>query len=277
MKRLTLPFIETMATQVCNLACPGCTNYSDLSHTGYVSWNQGKQWIEPWLNLFDIPDFGIIGGEPLINPELDQWLLGLRNLMPESQLRLTTNGLLLHKWPQLLDLINYIGNCVFKITVHVDDLVLEQEINKIFQSQSWEPVDEYGISRWKNTHGVRLQINRPQTFLKTYLGNYDTMAPHHSKPADAFSACVQKTCPLLYQGKIYKCSTSALLLDTLDRFNRPNWTQWEPYIEHGISPESSMDQLTEFVNNFNRPHLQCSQCPSSDVHPLAHRITVNRK
>jgi organic radical activating enzyme len=277
MKKLPLPFIETMITQACNLSCEGCTNYSDLKHTGYIKWDQGKQWLEPWLDILDIPDFGIIGGEPLVNPELDQWILGLRELMPESQLRLTTNGLLLHKWPQLLSLINYIGNVVFKVTVHVDDAELEQQINNIFQSQQWKPVTEYGISRWKNTHNVRLQINRPQTFLKTYIGVYDNMAPHHSQPADAFSACVQKTCPLLYQGKIYKCSTSALLLDTLNRFNRPNWAQWEPYIEQGIGPDSPAYLISEFVDNFGRPHAKCGQCPSFQVIPLIHRSTVKRK
>jgi sulfatase maturation enzyme AslB (radical SAM superfamily) len=277
MSNLVLPFLETMITQVCNLSCKGCTNYSDQKHSGYVTWAQGRAQIESWLDRIDIPDFGIIGGEPLINPELDQWILGLRDLMPESQLRLTTNGLLLHKWPQLMDLINHVGNCVFKVTVHVDDAALEQEITKIFHSQPWEPVIEYGIARWRNTHGVRLQINRPLTFLKTYLGTYNNMAPHHSKPADAFAACVQKTCPLLYQGKIYKCSTSALLLDTLDRYGRPNWPQWEPYIEQGISPESPLEQLTEFVNNFGNPHPQCSQCPTSTIIPLTHITSVKRK
>jgi organic radical activating enzyme len=277
MKRLTLPFLETMITQACNLSCEGCTNYSDLKHSGYVSWTQGRDWLEPWLDKLHIPDFGIIGGEPLINPELEQWVSGLRDLMPESQLRLTTNGLLLHKWPQLLDLINYVGNCVFKVTVHVDDDALEQEIAKIFQSQTWEPVVEHGILRWRNTHGVRLQINRPQTFLKTYLGTYADMAPHHSRPADAFAACVQKTCPLLYQGKIYKCSTSALLADTLNRFNRPNWAQWEPYIESGIESDSPPHVISNFVDNFGQLHLQCGQCPDSLASPLTHRITVKRK
>ena len=39
----TLPFLETMITQVCNLSCEGCTNYSDLEHKGYVKWKDGKR------------------------------------------------------------------------------------------------------------------------------------------------------------------------------------------------------------------------------------------
>jgi hypothetical protein len=277
MKKLTLPFLETMVTQVCNLSCQGCTNYSDLKHSGYVPWNQGRSWIEPWLEHIDIPDFGIMGGEPLINPEIESWLLGIRELMPKSQIRFTTNGLLLHKWPDLLPLLHDIGNCVFKISVHVKDDVLENTIQEIFSQYHWNPVTEYGISRWRTTNNLAFQINRPAHFLKTFQGPYHNMSPFDSHPAAAFDTCVQKTCPLLYQGKIYKCSTSALLQDTLDRYNRPNWSAWEPFIESGISPNASDQEIEQFINNFGKPHAQCRQCPTSQQAPLNHAVTVVKK
>lgn len=277
MTKIILPFLETMITQACNLSCVGCTNYSDLRHSGYVPWSQGQESILPWLDRINIPDFGIIGGEPLINPELEEWLLGLRKLLPKSQLRLTTNGLLLHKWPDLVRLLNSIGNCVFKITVHIQDRALEQHIENIFAADSWETVVEHGISRWRNCHGVRFQINRPSTFLKTYRNSYQDMAPYHSDPTDAFSKCIQQTCPLLYQGRIYKCSTSALLIDTLARFDNPNWDQWQRYIEYGICALDSAETIENFVNNFGKPHAQCAQCPGSTVAPLMHLFTVSRK
>ena len=147
MSKLILPFLETMITQVCNLSCSGCTNYSDLTHSGYVKWNQGRAWLEPWLDMLQISDFGIMGGEPLINPEVEDWMLGVRQLMPDAQIRFTTNGLLLDRWPNLIDLAHDIGNCVFKITVHVDDQHLEQNIQKLFDKFSWEPVVEYNAGK----------------------------------------------------------------------------------------------------------------------------------
>jgi hypothetical protein len=277
MPKPTLPFLETMVTQVCNLSCEGCTNYSDQRHSGYVPWAQGRSEIEPWLDRISISDFGIMGGEPLINPEIESWLLGSRNLMPSAQLRFTTNGLLLHKWPRLLPLLHDIGNCVFKITVHVNDLALEQAIEKIFSQYHWEPVREYGIDRWRTTNNLAFQINRPSHFLKTFQGPYHSMAPFNSSPEAAFDACVQKTCPLLYQGRIYKCSTSALLQDTLDRYNRPNWTEWEPLIQSGIAPDSEDVEIENFINNFGRPHAQCKQCPTAQQPLLNHAVTVFKK
>ena len=252
-----------MITQSCNLYCLGCTNYSDIPHKGYVSWNDGKTQLQEWLNKINISDFGIMGGEPLINPEWKNWALGIRTLLPDAQIRFTTNGLLLKKYPDIIDFFESVGNVVFKISVHVDDLELENNIDKILNQKDWETVNEFGIFRYKTKNNLRFQINRPKFFLKTYKNNYTNMEPHHSNPKKAFSVCIQKTCPLLYNGKIYKCSTAGLLKDTLARFGYPNWDQWESYVTDGISPNDDIEIIEEFIDNFGKPNSICAQCPTS--------------
>lgn len=272
-----LPFVETMITQVCNLSCQGCTNYSDLKHTGYVTWAQGQQDLQQWLRVLDIGEFGIMGGEPMINPEWQEWLQGARAVLPTQRIRFTTNGLLLHRAPDILDLLQDLGNITFKITVHVDDAALEHTILRLQQQLDWDQVTEFGINRLAGPRGLRLQINRPTHFLKTFQHSYHNMAPWHSLPADAFAACCQQTCPLLYQGRIYKCSTSALLQSTLDRFGRPNDSEWGKYLEVGIGVDSSRSEILQFVDNFGQAHAQCGQCPGTRTLPILHPVTVTRK
>jgi Radical SAM superfamily/4Fe-4S single cluster domain len=271
---MNLPFLETMITQSCNLSCLGCTNYSDLRHAGYVPWSQGKQQIQAWLDRLNIQEFGIIGGEPLINPEWREWVSGSRELMPEAQLRFTTNGLLLDRVPDIIDFFESIGNIVFKITVHTDNQLLEEHIQKIQQSRNWLPVVEYGVSRWTGLNNVRLQINRPQTFIKTYRNSYTNMMPWHSDPVQAFEHCCQRTCPLLYQGKIYKCSTAGLLKDTLKRFDNPNIADWQPYIDSGIDITDSDHVIQNFCNNFGLSNFICGQCPSRSTGDIDHYSNV---
>ena len=256
-----LPFLETMATQVCNLSCTGCTNYSDIKHTGYVTWEDMRQQLITWLALVDIPDFGIMGGEPLINPEISQWLTGTRELMPNSQIRFTTNGLLLDKYFSIVDQAYELGNIVFKITVHQNNLALEQIIKRIFKRYRWQPVTEFGINRWTAGDQVRLQISRPPQFLKTYQGKYSDMRPWNNTPVESFDACIQQTCPLLYNGRIYKCSTQGLLRDQLKKFNNPNFELWEPYLNAGIAPNET-DKILEFIDNFGKPDTICQMCPT---------------
>jgi organic radical activating enzyme len=256
----TLPFLETMITQVCNLSCDGCTNYSDLDHKGYVKWDDGKQQLESWLERLDIPDFGIMGGEPLINPQWRRWLYGVRELMPASQIRFTTNGLLLRKYPDIINEMIEVGNVVFKITAHTADA--DDFIQQALSTHQFKQVNEYGIQRWQGPNDMRFQVNRPTVFLKTFVGDYHNMMPHNNDPKKAFENCCQQTCPLLYNGKIYKCSTAGLLKDTLAKVNQTD-TAWLPYIDPGIDSNCSDQEIDEFINNFGKPHSRCGQCPTN--------------
>ena len=120
-KTLIIPYSEIMITQVCNLICQGCSTYSDTDHKGYVSWNNGLSQIEPWLKRVSFDHFGIMGGEPLINPQIHDWLIGVRKLMPNTTIRFPINGTLLHKHLDIVDLLSEIGNVILKITVHIED------------------------------------------------------------------------------------------------------------------------------------------------------------
>ena len=262
--KLTLPFLETMITQVCNISCVGCTNYSDLPHKGYIKWKDGKSVLEQWLEVIDIPDFGIMGGEPLINPQVYDWVMGVRKLMPNTQIRFTTNGLLLHKnkFKDIMHLMHDVGNVVFKITVHINNTAIKDFIDSTMSDFKWEEVTEFGIKRLKTTNNLRLQLNYPTTFVMPFENDYNNMKPYGSDPTEAFKQCIQQTCPLLYNGKIYKCSTSALLKDTLNRFGNPNIDLWEKYINDGISYNDNLNTIGDFILNFGSSNEICGQCPS---------------
>lgn len=262
MAKFQLPFVEMMVTQFCNLSCVGCSNYADLKHTGYVPWQSGRGEIESWLPRMDIKEFGIMGGEPLINPELKQWIRGLRELLPTSPIRFSTNGELLDKHLDVVETAHEAGNFVFKITVHQYSERVEAVIAKIFSMYKWEPVREFGINRYQTTNGLKFQINRPQTFIKTYRNNYDNMRPFDSNPADSFAICIQQTCPLMLNGRMYKCSTLGGLEDVLKRFDITD-PSWDPYRNQYITPNSSDSDIQAFINNFGQPHRVCRMCPSS--------------
>jgi organic radical activating enzyme len=262
MSKLTLPFVEMMTTQFCNISCTGCTNYSDLLHKGFLTWQQAEQEIAPWLQRVTIPDFGIFGGEPLTNPDIRAWILGVRKLLPDAQIRFTTNGLLLEKNFDIVELLEQVGNCVFKIAVHKHDAALERVIQCIFDKYDWQPVTEFGVNRYRTDNGFRFHLSRPKIFWKTFKNDYNNMEPHNSNPKQAFEICCQKTCPLLYNGKIYKCSTSGLLKDVLKRYSYPNREKWEAYLIDGLAPDCSESELSAFLDNFGQTASMCAMCPT---------------
>ena len=261
--KLIIPFVETMAIQSCNLSCVGCTNYSDLIHKGYVSWNSIENDLKEWLEVIDIEDFGIMGGEPLLNPEIEQWIIGIRKLLPNSRIRFTTNGLKLHKNFHLVDLMHKLGNFSFKITAHKNTTELQKTIEKILKSYDWKPVAEFGIDRLITTNDFRFHVKSPSTFYKTFKGSYHDMKPHNSNPIEAFDMCIQQTCPLLHNKGIYKCSTSGLLEDVLKRRGK-DYSEWRPYIPDAIYPTSTHKQIKKFIDNFGKPNKICGQCPTKN-------------
>ena len=261
--RPILPFVETMITYACNLSCRGCTNYSDYNMKGSVRWAQGKEWLKAWIERVDIQDFGIMGGEPTLNPECEQWIYGVRSLLPNSQIRFTTNGVNFHKKPEVFDWCVDVGNTVFKFTLHEDKTYGMDAIDYVFKKYKWTPITEYGINRWLGPNNTRFQINSPLQFYKTYKGTFGNIQPHNSNAKDAFDMCIQQTCPLLYEGKIYKCSSIALLNKVLSDWRQPisdTWTQYTDY--EGVSVNSSDKTIKQFIQNFGKPHKICTMCPT---------------
>jgi len=274
--KFDLEFLEMMVTNVCNLSCQGCTTFSDLNHSGYVTWQQAHQQLEPWTHRLNIQAFGFMGGEPLINPEIDSWIQGVRQLLPQAQIRFVTNGTLLLRHWWVVDLLRDMGNSVLKISRHLEHDAVDQAIDKVFAAESWQPVQQFGINRWRDSTGMIFQVSEPETFLRTFQNSYADMAPHDSDPREAFDLCVQKRCPLLHDNQLFKCGTAGLTPSILDRFNRPNWQAWAPYVGTGLGIDCADIELEKFCANFGHPHAMCRQCPSTRHHHsvIPHRANV---
>lgn len=105
------------------------------------------------------------------------------------------------------------------------------------------------------------------------------MEPWNSVPAQAFDRCIQQTCPLLYNGAIYKCSTSALLQPVLERHGISTENKWQQYIPKPLAANCTPEELELFIANFGKSHPICGQCPDSNSQEsvLIHNITVKQK
>jgi organic radical activating enzyme len=275
----TLPFLEIMLTQVCNLSCAGCSTYSDYRHQGYADWTTTQQWLQQWLEKISIEDIGFMGGEPLINPRVLTWLAGVRELLPRSRIRFPTNALLLEKHWDVVEWLYQDGNAVLKITNHTDGAVLKT-IDRLRDTYRWEPIREYGIDRWITDTGLRLQINTPTKFTQTFKGTYTNMQPWLSDPEQAYANCHQPTCPMLWQGRIYKCSTSALTQSAWQTHGNTNLATWKKYFSNETNGSIGLDSwsstIDQFVENFGHAHAICEQCPSAmhDESVIDHRNRV---
>lgn len=96
--RQTLKF-EVHLAEHCNLNCSGCNNFSPLAKPefmdipGYI--NDLKRLNEIFGDR--IEQVGLLGGEPLLNPDVAEIMAITRTNLPKADISIVTNGLLLPK------------------------------------------------------------------------------------------------------------------------------------------------------------------------------------
>ena len=261
--KFNLPYLEFMVMRNCNLSCAGCTTFSDFVHPStYPTVEEIISDLKLWSTRINFDHLGTMGGEPLLNPHIENLLIKIREEFPTVTIRFVTNGLLLEKHKSIIDRMYELGNVILKISKHVKDERIKNIVKYIMNRYDWEPVTEFHIHRWLTTNNFRFQINSPEKFFRTFKGTYYNMLPHNSNPAEAFDLCVQKTCPLLYDKKLYKCGTLALTQDILKKNNQLDKQEWLPYLNKGIDFNASDIELEKWINNFGKPNPLCRQCPT---------------
>lgn len=109
-KFVMLPYLEFHVADHCNLNCKGCATFSPLCEKDvFAEIGQFRRDIARVKELIPfIRTIQIMGGEPLLNPHLSEFIKATREVYPYSGLRLVTNGTLLdrleeEKWQTIID------------------------------------------------------------------------------------------------------------------------------------------------------------------------------
>ena len=112
-----IDYIEVYISHTCNLNCTSCINYNNYAFRGHQRWADYGDIYRQWSNVLDIKSLGLLGGEPMLNPDFLQWVDGLTDLWPETELIILTNGTQISRWPALYDRLLE-KNCRMRISAH---------------------------------------------------------------------------------------------------------------------------------------------------------------
>lgn len=272
MTRLFLPYLETMISNACTLACANCTNYSDYKMSGSLSYADFEPIFDKWNERIEIDCMGFMGGEPMINPELKTFMRETQRKLQKSVM-LITNTTLWHKWPNFIDFIKDMGSVHLKFSVHQPNAdYLKLAIEDVKSNVKWETVEKNEhYEQYKNEdYSLIFSIDKSNSFTRTWQGtSYWEMKPYSNDPVQAHKECSQTWCPLLYKGRLYKCSSVALLDRVLADHMLLTDQDWQPYLSYtGIGLEDSDDSLLDWINNYGKPANICSMCPTREDNPF---------
>ncbi len=184
-----LSYLELHLTDHCNLNCKGCGHFSQLADKWFADISVFEKDMQRLAQLFsNISVMRLMGGEPLLHPEMTKFLVASRKHFPKANISVVTNGLLLHKMMNTFWQTCSNQNITIDITVYPIKPDIEK-INKIARNNS-----------------VKLNINEINTFFSFYNLKGD------STPREAMRECHRLYyCPFLRDGKIYICAFPAVV------------------------------------------------------------------
>lgn len=180
-----LPYLEFHIADHCNLNCGACEHYSGLvkepRFPDLKKFTRDMEQLHKFID--DIGVIRILGGEPLLNPEVNEYVELCRRIYPAAEIVIVTNTVLLPKMPEDFFRTLRENHAGIWISLYPPFKSKLEQIKKLLESQRIP----YGVSPLNDNFTCK-----------------QTLKPH-DQPAEMFSHCVQAHCHNIYEGKIAAC------------------------------------------------------------------------
>ena len=246
---MKLDYLEIEITEFCNLNRAGCCDCSNLAtQKRFYDLEEYKKDLARMRELFSgIDKLRLMGGEPFLNPQIADYVISAKELFPESDLRIVTNGIMLPRIDKSLLRELRDAGAFLDISNYPPTRKLRRKIK--------EALDASGIGY---NFGPPMRY-----FFKAFL----------DKPAlsadTSFGNCIFSHCHMLGHGRLAPCSYAYCAGRLNERFGTDYPEDDFIGIYSDISPE-------EIVRRFSRTHKFCGYCSPAMV-PLKWRGGVTRK
>lgn len=271
--------LEIMVTYGCTLKCTSCTNFSDYqNHTrGNVRWKDVRIHLKKLLeHNVKIRKILLMGGEPFLNKDFPNWIVGLRTEFPDIQLMILTNGHLVMRNKWIIDSMRKYGNIWLKFSNHMPGAEwFDDSIQLVKNNFDWEidpnPFgEEYfkfqdEVVVYRDDKNNKFEIANYDSYQLMVKGTYGNLKPWKNDPAKAFKRCMQPMQVSFNDGILFKCTMNWNLQHALANHNQADDKDWDGYIFNGVNVhDCTADQLNNFISNIGKPHKICGMCPSDD-------------
>ena len=250
-RMFNIPYMEMLITNSCNLSCDGCANFSNYNLGETLNFNDYREMMRLWPKRVTPKVFQILGGEPLIHPDLPKFVEFAAELWPDARRAVVTNGLLAGK-----------RNAIAPVLART-----KTELHVSFHSSDPKYIAMLApnlkiIKQWVKDFEIVATISDYTKFNRRLRGLGKHLQPFNDGDTrSSFNNCIAKQCKTLYKGRIWKCPPIAYLPVALTKFGIENNPEWRPYVSYqGIGLDASDAELLDFLNR--GPEDVCGMCPA---------------
>jgi len=239
------PFLKQVIYSIlthCNLKCKGCSHFAPINEEHFVSPDVISRDLLQFSKLTDNDNLSIflVGGEPLLHPDLINIMVDTRKHHPENPIVIVTNGLLLPSQTPTF------WNACHEHKVKIE--TTRYPIN----------VDYDKIENTAKTYGVSFSFVYSSTAVKTMRKNPMDINGKQN-PTSSFLNCVlSNNCFVLREGVIYPCAVTANSPYFNKKFNTNMRIDKKDYLD--IYSIDSYDKLASFLS---KPVPFCRYCDIS--------------
>ncbi|MBQ3625478.1 MAG: radical SAM protein [Synergistaceae bacterium] len=187
----------------CNLNCKGCGHFSCIAEPEFLSVDEFKRDMNRAAEIFDheCDNIRLLGGEPLLNPEINTMLKIAREIFTDGVIDIVTNGILLTQMSE-----DFWRTCHdYKIYIEISHYPIKLDENKIK-----ELADKFGVTCFWETDD-----------LKDKFGVFPIDLSGKQDMRKNFILChVPTICITLKHGRLYPCYFAAHVHHFNKKFNK---------------------------------------------------------
>lgn len=234
----------------CNLNCKGCTSFSPISEKWFADIEMYKRNMRRMSELFDgeAMQIGISGGEPLLHPDVMEFIKSARENFINSKIILLSNGLLLPK----------MGEDFWRDLRKLDV--------ELFITQYPIELDYQAIKEKADSYNIRLvfdyvRFNRGEAEKEMF--KFPLNLDGNSNPRWNYFNCHysdRSTATLLQDGRIPRCPRTTYIGEFNKYFDQKVQLSKKDYID--IYSDTSAEEILEFIA---KPSLLCRYCDVANI------------
>lgn len=229
-----LDYLEVHVAHHCNLKCKGCGHMSNLVPEEFPSIEQFVKDLHQLKKyVWGIRRFRLLGGEPLLNPELPEYIIATREVYPDADIVVVTNGLLI---PYIKDIVlttmrnNFVS---FDVSCYPPTAEMKERI----ECRCVEYDVQYGIGHEIDKFFRGLPVTEEKD------------------PYIAFDTCGSKKCHFMLDGKISLCGVP-ILRDKFYKYSEKKTVCSEAIID--LYDDNLTSEKLHYL--MTHPNRQCGFC-----------------
>ena len=228
-------YLETHLYNKCNLNCKGCTHFSNIDDSEFMTLEEYENNISLLSKLYNINTFRLMGGEPLLNEKLGDYLKITRKYFPKSNIDIATNGLLLCNLNKdLIEIIND-NNIIIKISLYLPIEKIKDKIEKFLTDNKILHFYGNGCKQVDDKLLIR-DFHKCLTTTKKYDSKYNS------------ENCFARECWFLKGSFIAKCATPLQINILNEKFNTNFKLESDDFIDISKLKDSSWIDIERLLN-----------------------------